>query len=61
MTTVEFDCEGCGNHVVSLGATMIPTHGFCAVCAWFNEHVPPAQMMELRRSMGLLNLERNPT
>jgi hypothetical protein len=58
---IEFDCEGCGDHVASFGATMVPANQLCAVCAWFCEHVPPAQMMELRKSIGLLNLERKPT
>jgi hypothetical protein len=57
---IEFDCEGCGDHVFSFGRATVPAHRFCAVCEWFNEHVPPAEMMKLRKAMGLLNVERKP-
>jgi hypothetical protein len=57
---VEFDCEGCGTRVLSFGLHAVPFHQLCAVCLFLCEHVPPGEMMELRRSMGLLNLERKP-
>lgn len=28
----EFDCEGCGVHVVALGRATAPKDGFCATC-----------------------------
>ena len=36
---VEYDCEGCGVHVVALGIAARPGHGFCSVCDWLNDHV----------------------
>lgn len=46
---VEFDCEGCGEHVVAFGIETIPSHGFCAVCAWLCENIiDPIEMMEIR-------------
>lgn len=38
--TVEFDCEGCGIHVVAIVAEEIPAHGLCATCAFVCEHAP---------------------
>ena len=43
---VEFDCEGCGVHVVALGIVRRdgvrwarPAHGFCAICEWLNDFI----------------------
>jgi hypothetical protein len=46
---VEFDCEGCGVHVIAFGIEAAPRHQMCATCAWMCEFVPdPVEMMELR-------------
>lgn len=35
---IEFDCEGCGVHVVGFfGRETVPTNHFCASCAWLCE------------------------
>lgn len=47
---VEFDCEGCGIHVVSF-VDQIPAHGFCALCAWLCEFEAPENLMPLRRRL----------
>jgi hypothetical protein len=45
---IEWDCEGCGEHVVVFGITETPHHQFCAVCAWLCEYVTdPDEMMRL--------------
>jgi hypothetical protein len=54
---VEFDCEGCGIRVVTFGRSSVPANQLCAVCDWMTTYLPPAQMMELRKSMGLLKLK----
>jgi hypothetical protein len=47
--TVEYDCEGCGVHVINFGRDRVPVSGFCAVCEWLCEFVPdPEEMMALR-------------
>lgn len=51
MSDAEFVCEGCGIPVVWIGHDAPPLHGFCAVCAWLNEHESPCRIMELRRRM----------
>jgi hypothetical protein len=49
---VEFDCEGCGVHVVQLGRDAVPVSCMCAVCEWLCEHIPdPVEMMAARRRM----------
>jgi hypothetical protein len=51
----EFDCEGCGIHVYSIGRDTIPTSQLCSVCEWLCEHVPdPEEMMRLRERLGLI-------
>jgi hypothetical protein len=56
---LEFDCEGCGWHVVAPALEAIPVHGFCAVCAWLCEYVPdPEEMMRVRKLLG--DLGRGP-
>lgn len=57
----EWDCEGCGDHVVSYGRTTVPSEQLCAVCNWMNAHLSPTSMMERRKAMGLLKLERKST
>ena len=37
---IEFDCEGCGGHVVATGRDTIPRSGLCATCEWLCEFVP---------------------
>jgi hypothetical protein len=37
---IEFDCEGCGVHVVDLGSVTAPASRLCATCAWLCEFVP---------------------
>lgn len=51
---VEWDCEGCGLHVIGFGMAAKPRHGLCALCAWLCEHVPdPDEMMRTRRALDL--------
>ena len=48
--TVEFDCEGCGWHVIDIVGEEVPAHGFCLTCAFLCEEVPdPVEMMLVRR------------
>lgn len=45
----EFDCEGCGIHVIAPALDRPPAHGFCLVCTWLSEYVSdPIEMMTLR-------------
>ena len=37
---VEFDCEGCGVHVLSFGRDRVPVSHLCATCEWLCEFVP---------------------
>jgi hypothetical protein len=49
---IEFDCEGCGVHVVDLGTVEVPESRLCAVCGWLCEFVPdPVEMMEMRKRL----------
>ena len=50
---IEFDCEGCGGHVVATGRDTIPRSGLeCATCEWLCEFVPdPEAMMEVRKHL----------
>lgn len=43
---LEYDCEGCGIHVYAIGIATVPTHNFCAQCAWLCEHCPDPLVME---------------
>lgn len=44
----EFDCEGCGMHVVAFGIDKPLPHQFCSTCAWLCEHVPnPGEMWQI--------------
>ena len=36
---IEFDCEGCGDHVRLFGSSAVPKHQMCGVCAWLCEHL----------------------
>jgi hypothetical protein len=57
---VEFDCEGCGTHVVIFGVSAPRESGFCATCAWLCEFVrDPEDMMRLRAWLKLLEPEPN--
>lgn len=42
---IEFDCEGCGDHVISFGMDKVPRHGLCGVCAWACEFIDDPQEM----------------
>ena len=33
---VEFDCEGCGGHIYSVGMARVPDDGFCGACGMLN-------------------------
>jgi hypothetical protein len=55
---VEFDCEGCGVHVIAFGITARPRHGFCAVCAWLTEFIDPSELDRVRRRLGLSQQDR---
>jgi hypothetical protein len=49
---IEFDCEGCGWHVIAVGLDRVPKHGFCATCAWMQEFITdPEEMMRVRKWM----------
>lgn len=53
---VEYACEGCGSEVYSSGAETVPSHGFCAMCAWLCEYVTDPEGIErMRRTGGWLN------
>jgi hypothetical protein len=59
---IEYDCEGCGVHVVGLGRDSVPKSGLCGVCEWYNEHVPDAEeMIRVMRLTGHLLEARKPT
>jgi len=45
---VEFDCEGCGFHLISF-VDQVPSDGFCAVCALLSEFEAPENLMPMRR------------
>ena len=54
MSETEWDCEGCGVHVVAFGINQQPIHGFCATCAWLSQFVEPHEIMDvLRRCEGM--------
>jgi hypothetical protein len=49
---IEFNCEGCGVHVVAFGLATIPKTGLCAMCEWLCEFVPdPEEMMAVRQRL----------
>jgi hypothetical protein len=48
---IEFDCEGCGWHVIAIGIDEPPRHGFCATCAWLTEYVAPEEIMAIRKRL----------
>jgi hypothetical protein len=47
----EFDCEGCGLHVLGFGARgdIVPANMLCGVCDWLEAHEPPETLMLRRR------------
>lgn len=47
----EYDCEGCGLHVLGFGRLAPPRLQFCALCEWLNAFETPDRIMELRRRM----------
>lgn len=48
---IEFDCQDCGLHVISIGPRHHPAHR-CAGCQWLAETVmPPEQRAGLRKEM----------
>jgi hypothetical protein len=36
---IEFDCEGCGVHVVDLGRVEVPASRLCGTCARLSENI----------------------
>ena len=45
---MEFNCEGCAASVwIAVGR--VPAHGFCAICQWCSDFIPPEQVMQTRR------------
>jgi hypothetical protein len=36
---IEFDCEGCGVHVIDAGRDVIPNNHQCSTCEWLCEHL----------------------
>ena len=56
--TIEFDCEGCGVHVVAIVIDAVPGHHLCSVCAWLCEFVTDTEeMMAIRARMGWIERE----
>lgn len=52
----EYDCEGCGVHVISFGYARVSSSGLCSLCEWLCEHIPdPVLMEDFRRRQGLLD------
>jgi hypothetical protein len=50
--TVEFDCEGCGDHVWAVGSDTVPEHRMCCVCDWLCEWVrDPEEIVKLRKEL----------
>lgn len=59
---IEFDCEGCGVHVLGFGRDTIPLSHMCGLCEWLCEFVPdPEAMMKLRGHMRPEANEREET
>lgn len=56
--TVEFDCEGCGDHVHAFAMDKPPHSGLCFMCEYFCEHFDPVEMMAMRHHLGLFNPQR---
>jgi hypothetical protein len=51
---VEYTCEGCGVHVVSLALSYPPANGFCVQCAFLCEFIPdPREMLAVRKSLDV--------
>jgi hypothetical protein len=46
---VEWDCEGCGCHIIAFGIARIPSHQLCGSCLWFCEYLNPEDIAEVRR------------
>lgn len=58
---VEFDCEGCGVHVLGYGRDTVPKSHLCAVCEWFCEAYagdPEAMIRDMRRIGHLTECDR---
>jgi hypothetical protein len=54
MTDLEFDCEGCGAHVITF--VEMPKRHFCAVCAWADEYLDPSDFdafISSRKRLGM--------
>lgn len=57
---IEFDCEGCGDHVFAYGIHRVPLHGLCNTCAWLCENVPdPEEMIRLHHHIVSGNGQRH--
>jgi hypothetical protein len=46
---IEYDCEGCGVHVIAIGIDAAPSHQFCGVCEWLCEFVTDPEEIEAIR------------
>jgi hypothetical protein len=51
---IEFDCEGCGVHVVDLGSVTAPTSRQCVTCEWLCKFIrdPVEFWAAYQRCMG---------
>jgi hypothetical protein len=51
--TAEWDCEGCGLHSVAVDGLQPPAHRLCSCCAWVSVHIPPQEIADVMRRIGL--------
>jgi hypothetical protein len=51
---VEYDCEGCGVHVVSFGIATTPEQRFCATCQWADKHLEPDELAAFTKTQRKL-------
>lgn len=49
MTTVEFDCVDCGQHIYAVGIDVVPDDRVCAICRWLDENVDDKTEREAMR------------
>jgi hypothetical protein len=53
ISCAEWDCEGCGVHVVAVALRRPPEHMLCCQCAFLCEYVPdPAELVALHKYLN---------